>query len=109
MRARSGEPDLADETRAPSVAPPEVRLMRPSGVMRRPASGTSITFDKTFNFVSWKGPAAHSTLSFRPRRRALERRSSFEEDNTVIVIVKYELLKLSSETRAEMASVRSKN
>ncbi|KYM79214.1 hypothetical protein ALC53_10379 [Atta colombica] len=31
-------------TRAPNVTPPEVRLMRPSGVTRHLASGTTITF-----------------------------------------------------------------
>lgn len=47
-RDRTG---FSGRTRAPSVTPPEVRLMRPSGVTRHPASGTTITFDKTFRFA----------------------------------------------------------
>lgn len=30
--------------------------MRPSGVTRHPASGTTITFGKTFRFAEGKGP-----------------------------------------------------
>lgn len=47
-RDRTG---FSGRTRAPSVTPPEVRLMRPSGVTRHPASGTTITFGKTFRFA----------------------------------------------------------
>lgn len=47
-RDRTG---FSGRTRALSVTPPEVRLMRPSGVTRHPTSGRTITFGKTFRFA----------------------------------------------------------
>lgn len=63
QRRKRDRTGINGRTRAPIVTPPEVRLMRPSGVTRHPASGSTITFGKTFRFAEGKGPPTVCSLS----------------------------------------------